>query len=161
VTYLYAGLGMAMLIAIMAMFEMATGITNQQILSRPPEDPYYASGAQAIDQAALELAAKLEGESVKTLDDLCVKTNDLAKGYPALTDYSFDSFVGSGGRLAEGCATRPRLIPGYGEHRIIIAPLMRLEDGQLVSVGEPRFKRLSLWSCVTRDLSGSCLHDSQ
>ena len=159
-TYLYAGLGMAMLTAIMAMFEMAAGITNQQILSRPPEDPYYASGAQGIDQDALELAAKLESESVNTLSELCEKTNDLAKSYPALADYSFESLVGSDGRLIEGCATRPRLISGSGEHHIIIAPLMSLKDGKLVAVGEPRFKRLSLWSCVVRDSPGSCLHGS-
>ncbi len=152
---------MAMLTAIMAMFEMATGVTNQQIMSRPPEDPYYASGAQAIDQAALDyLVKKLEVESVKTLPELCGKAHDFVKNNRTLADYSFAPIVRPDGRLLESCEASPRFISGFGEHHMAIAPLMRLEGGRLFPVEEPRFKRLSLWSCVVRLSGESCQHGS-
>lgn len=54
-TYLYAGMGIAMLTAIMAMFEMANGLTGQQIFSRPGEDPYLQSVYQTFDKRFLKL----------------------------------------------------------------------------------------------------------
>lgn len=150
--YLYAGLGMAMLTAIMAMFEMATGITNQQIMSRPPEDPYYASGAQAIDQAALRLASEpspkgLQGWSMTTTAALCDEVNRLVREnpdlYPSLTGYSFAPSVQPESRLASGCETAV-VISGSGVHRLTLAPTVSTQ--------------YSLFSCVTKQ--AYCLHES-
>lgn len=48
-------MGIAMLTAIMAMFEMANGLTGQQIFSRPAEDPYLQSVYQTFDKSFLKL----------------------------------------------------------------------------------------------------------
>jgi len=141
-----------MLTAIMAMFEMAAGITNQQILSRPPEDPYYASGAQGIDQAALRLAAEpspkgLKGWSKTTTAALCDEVNRLVREnpdlYPSLTTYSFSPSVQPEARLAAGCETAV-VISGSGVHRLT-----------LVHTGSNQY---SLFSCVTKE--AYCLHES-
>ena len=151
-TYLYAGLGMAMLTAIMAMFEMAAGITNQQIMSRPPEDPYYASGAQAIDQAALRLSEEsspkgLKGWSMTTTAALCDEVNRLVRDnpdlYPSLTTYSFSPSVQPEVRLASGCETA-LVISGVGVHRLTLVPTAS--------------KQFSVYSCVTKE--AYCLHES-
>ncbi len=150
--YLYAGLGMAMLTAIMAMFEMAAGITNQQVLSRPPEDPYYASGAQAIDQAALRLTIEpspkgLQGWSMTTTAALCDEVNRLVRDnkelYPSLLTYSFAPSLQPETRLATGCETAV-VIPGSGVHRMNLTP---------TASGE-----YSVFSCVTKE--AHCLHES-
>jgi hypothetical protein len=152
VTYLYAGLGMAMLTAIMAMFEMATGITNQQIMSRPPEDPYYDSGAQAIDQAALRLAAEpspkgLQGWSMTTTSALCDEVNRLVREnpdlYASLAGYSFAPSVQPETRLASGCETAV-VISGSGVHRLTLAPT--------------ESRQYSVFSCVTKQ--AYCFHES-
>jgi len=152
VTYLYAGLGMAMLTAIMAMFEMAAGITNQQILSRPPEDPYYASGAQAIDQTALRLSEEsspkgLKGWSMTTTSALCDEVNRLVRDnpnlYPSLTTYSFSPSVQPEARLASGCETAV-VISGVGVHRLTLVPTAS--------------NQYSVFSCVTKE--AYCLHES-
>lgn len=58
--YLYAGMGVAMLTAIMAMFEMANGLTGQQMFSRPPKDVYLQSVHQTYDQSFLRLIESMD-----------------------------------------------------------------------------------------------------
>lgn len=132
-TYLYAGLGIAMLTAIMAMFEISQGITRQQIFSSPPPDPYRQSSFKAVDKALLSLIAAPSPiglrDSALTGVALCGELTGLADPksingvlrnhanlYPALNGYQFypsdlaiESFV-------QGC------VAASGSHRVYVVP---------------------------------------
>ena len=69
--YLYAGLGMAMMAAIVGMMEVATQITSQPFRSDPMEDIYKTSPARSNDQRFLELLSSLSGRNLGTQDALC------------------------------------------------------------------------------------------
>jgi len=51
---------MAMLIAIMAMFEMANGLMGQQIFADPPKDAYISTVYQSYDKSFLKLLTNLD-----------------------------------------------------------------------------------------------------
>jgi hypothetical protein len=130
-TYLYAGLGMAMLAAIVAMVEMAMSITGQQLQSRPPQDPYFEIGAASADQQLLRLIhspdtegglrdfrgeiASICGDSgAESLAQRIQSNRDL---YPALMSYRFEPVALDFSDLSVGCAGMS------GRHRVIIVPV--------------------------------------
>ena len=136
--YLYVGLGMAMLTAIMAMFEMASGITNSQIFSRPPVDPYMQLGSQAADLQFLALIGAADSSwrsgdansswrsgdansSWRSGDALCTKIeeeiNKFPKIYPDLAGYTRTQATSSNHlRLAGSC------VLVKGQHRVLVTP---------------------------------------
>ena len=118
--YLYVGLGMAMLTAIMAMFEMASGITNSQIFSRPPVDPYMQLGSQAADLQFLALIGAAHS-SWPSGDALCTKIeeeiNKSGVIYPDLVGYTRSQATLSNHlRLAGAC------VLVKGQHRVLVTP---------------------------------------
>lgn len=143
--YLYAGLGMAMLGAIVAMIEMAAGINRQQIFNTPPSDTYFESGVQSIDQQALLLIAtpRPQGLAPSPQDPigfagagaaLCAEINQILKNnanlYPGLAAYNFSASTSILPKLSQGCDG------SQGLHRLSIAPV---ENGTY---------RYSVYSCV-------------
>ena len=130
-TYLYAGLGMAMLGAIVAMVEMAMSITGQQLQSRPPDDPYFSIGAAAADQQLLRLihSPEQEGGLEGFNEEISSICNDSGEGalmqrirknadlYPALLDFRFEPVAVDFADLSVGCAGV------HGRHRLIIVPV--------------------------------------
>ncbi len=143
-TYLYAGLGMAMLTAIMAMFEMASGITGQQMFSRPPVDRYMQSAAQGADRQFLELIS-IADSSWGSGDALCTKIlaeiEKPGSRYGGLAGYTRSVATTSGHlRLTGAC------VLAKGEHRVLVAPVA----GAGRSYG--------LYSCAPQNAS-SCLFE--
>jgi len=119
VTYLYAGMGIAMLTAIMAMFQISTGLTQQQIFSKPPADPYLKSVWQSNDQQFLRLIETMDGTwgSGSTLCQKIIQTVGSGASFPGLTGYV--ESLGSGSlhtRFIGAC------VLGSGPHRVLVAP---------------------------------------
>ena len=127
-TYLYAGLGMAMLAAIVAMVEMAMAITGQQLQSRPPQDPYFDVGAAGADQQMLRLIFSsgnegglkdFKGEIASVCgdsgdDSISKRVKSDPSRYPDLINYSFEPV--KSGVFVGGCAGV------FGLHRLIVVP---------------------------------------
>lgn len=152
-TYLYAGLGIAMLTAIMAMFEMSQGITRQQMFMAPPPDPYRQSPSQAVDKALLSLIAapsptglrdsSLEGPSLcgSTIasndNDLSINKilRDHSSLYPALNGYTFLPSDLAVEPFVQGC------VASSGAHRVYLVPT---PNGPFP---------YSIFSCVLKDAS--------
>ena len=118
-TYLYAGLGIAMLTAVMAMFQIAMGLTQQQIVSKPPQDTYLKSVWQSNDQQFLRLIKTMDSGwgTGATLCDKIRQTIATTSTYSSLSDYG-SGLVSSSShpRLTGACAL------ANGSHRILIAP---------------------------------------
>ncbi|MBM5828625.1 MAG: hypothetical protein FJ050_11415 [Cyanobacteria bacterium M_surface_7_m2_040] len=118
-TYLYAGLGIAMLTAVMAMFQVAMGLTQQQIASKPPQDSYVKSPWQSNDQQFLRLIQTMDSSwgSGSTLCGKIMQTIAVSSTYPNLSGYG-PGLVSSSGhaRLAGACAL------ANAAHRVVIAP---------------------------------------
>jgi len=118
-TYLYAGLGIAMLTAVMAMFQIAMGLTQQQIVSKPPQDTYLKSVWQSNDQQFLRLIKTMDSGwgTGSTLCDKIRQTIATTSMYSSLSDYG-PGLVSSSShpRLMGACAL------ANGGHRVLIAP---------------------------------------
>lgn len=131
--YLYAGLGMAMMAAIVGMMEVATQLTSQPFRSVPKEDAYKSSPARSNDQRFLELLSTLAGESLGTQDVLCERLmceiGDAGRCLPSqvpgrsfldLADYAISSSQSSSHpRLINACILTNRKL----SHRILISPI--------------------------------------
>lgn len=144
--YLYAGLGMAMMAAIVGMMEVATQLTSQPFRSVPKVDAYKSSTAQTNDQRFLELLSTLAGESLGTQDVLCERLmceiGDAGRCLPSqvpgrffvdLADYAISSSNSlSHPRLINACILTNRKL----SHRILISP---------VSDGSDDYR---LYSCI-------------
>ena len=144
--YLYAGLGMAMMVAIVGMMEVATRITSQPFRSVPNEDTYKVSPVRSNDQRFLELLSSLAGVNLGTQDVLCsrlmceigdagqcLKNQAVGTAFLDLADYSISSSRSSPHpRLVNACIfTNSKL-----SHRILISP---------VSDGSDDYR---LYSCI-------------
>ena len=118
-TYLYAGLGIAMLTAIMAMFQVATGLTQPENSSELPPDSYLKSVWQSNDQQFLRLIETMDA-TWGTGSVLCQKMiQALATGgaFPGLTGYVESLGTASlHSRFVGAC------VLGSGSHRVLIAP---------------------------------------
>lgn len=130
-TYLYAGLGMAMLSAIVAMVEMAMSITGQQLQGRPPQDSYFEIGAASADQQLLRLIHSpdregglqdFRGEIASICGDgdsgsLAKRIQSNRDLYPALIDYRFEPVAVDFPAPSLGCSGMS------GRHRLVIVPV--------------------------------------
>lgn len=116
-TYLYAGLGLAMLTAIMAMFEMASGLTNQQMMTSPADDGYSLSVWKNDDQRFLKLLDSADA-TWGSGSPLCAKILDQIKPgqpYGDLSGYTPGQTGDSAHpSLAGACVFQKN------EHRIVI-----------------------------------------
>ena len=113
-TYLYAGMGIAMLTAIMAMFEMANGLTGQQLFARPPRRPYFQSSFQTYDKSLLSLVQSMDSswtcKTVREELDNNELYSDIKMYQDGIPSTSTDlNLIGS-------------CILSYGGHRVLIAP---------------------------------------
>jgi len=122
-TYLYAGLGIAMLTAVMAMFQIAMGLTQQQIVSKPPRDNYLQSPWQSNDRQFLRLIKTMEeSPKFKPTCDIIKNAIDKDKAlnspfFPGLHPYNLTQGSASNhARLAGACALVNQ------DHRVLIAP---------------------------------------
>ncbi|WP_413441867.1 hypothetical protein [Synechococcus sp. MIT S1220] len=140
-TYLYAGLGIAMLTGIMAIFEMSLSLTGRTLIPAQ-EDPYFqAVNFSAIDRDFLKLLnenshlnaiGKNEKRSI-----LCQKIEShiesLTKGkcppqveFCAIKDFKEDASVSPGSDVPFACALRSL------SYRVIVNPGIS-QDYQLFS----------------------------
>ena len=131
-TYLYAGMGLAMLVAIMAMFEMANGLIGQQISTSPPEDSYLSSAYPTVDKRFLRLLQQLdhslECSSIGVELSSNTEYSDLKpyqQGVPTPSPHS---------RFVAACVFT------HGSHRVLIVP----SSGSSI----PSYQ---LFSCVLKD----------
>jgi len=124
-TYLYAGLGIAMLTAVMAMFQVAMGLTQQQIVSQPREDSYLNSELQSNDRQFLRLinvinAGSGPGSTCDKIKDVIDKDKQkLPRDQDFYNLYAYGQGLvisSSHFRLNGACA-----LPN-GSHRVLIAP---------------------------------------
>ena len=130
-TYLYAGLGIAMLTGIMAIFEMGLSLTGRSLLPSE-QDPYFKTGAADLsDRTLLRLLnSNADLNAIgrnKTSHDLCKgildRIKDLNKGqcvgqngpYVPLNDFKQDS---SGLAFPNACALKNTA----QQHRILVVP---------------------------------------
>lgn len=118
-TYLYAGMGLAMLTAIMAMFQISSGLTKQQIFSRPPVDSYLKSVWQSNDQQFLRLIETMDSSwgSSSTLCEKILQAVGPGSTYPNLSNYVKGLETANGHpRLSGAC------VLGQGPHRVLVVP---------------------------------------
>jgi len=124
-TYLYAGLGLAMLTAVMAMFQVAMGLTQQQIVSQPPQDRYLNSVGRSNDRKFLRLMNVINaGSGPGSTCDKIKDVIDKDKQKPSINQEFHDLYAYGQGlvissshfRLDGACA-----LPN-GSHRVLIAP---------------------------------------
>jgi len=149
-TYLYAGLGIAMLTAVMAMFQIAMGLTQQRIVSKPPQDTYVKPDWKFNDRQFLRLINAMNAGSVPA--STCDKIKDVIdKDKQKLPDdqefsdlYAYDDqglvISSSHFRLTGACA----LALPNGNHRVLIAP---------APAGAKGYR---LFSCLITDSYGQC-----
>jgi len=120
-TYLYAGLGIAMLSAVMAMFQIAMGLTQQQMVSKPPQDTYLKSVWQSNDQQFLQLVKTMDSGwgTGSTLCDKIKQTIAASSTYSSLSDYD-PGLVSSSLHLRFDGPCEPCALAN-GSHRVLIA----------------------------------------
>lgn len=113
--YLYAGMGVAMLTAIMAMFEMANGLTGQQMFARPPKDAYLQSIHQTYDKSFLRLIESMDTSTTCSTMRSELENNPVFSdiqpyraGLPSESTHQF---------LSGSC------VFSNGNHRVLISPL--------------------------------------
>ena len=108
-----------MLTAVMAMFQIGMGLTQQQIVSRPPQDTYLKSVWQSNDQQFLRLVKTMDSGwgTGSTLCDKIRQTIAAISTYSSLSDYG-PGLVSSSShpRFMGACAL------ANGSHRVLIAP---------------------------------------
>jgi len=104
---------------VMAMFQIAMGLTQQQIVSKPPQDTYLKSVWQSNDQQFLRLIKTMDSGwgTGSTLCDKIRQTIATTSMYSSLSDYG-PGLVSSSShpRLMGACAL------ANGGHRVLIAP---------------------------------------
>ena len=107
-------MGIAMLTAIMAMFEMANGLTGQQLFARPPQRPYFQSAYQTYDKSFLALVQSMDSSwtcnTVRDELDNNKLYSDIKMYQDGIASSSLDQ------RLIGSCSL------SYGGHRVLIAP---------------------------------------
>ena len=109
--YLYAGLGVAMLAGIMAIFEMGLALTRRSLLPMPL-DTYRGSLEQSLEQELLGNSSKVKSGSQG--EDIC---DDLSKDLPSgqsrpriFTPKTLDS------SWDKGCVLE------YPSHQVLVVP---------------------------------------
>ena len=109
--YLYAGLGVAMLAGIMAIFEMGLALTGRSLLPMPL-DTYRGSLEQSLEQELLGNSSKVKSGSQG--EDIC---DDLSKDLPSgqspsriFTPNTLDS------SWDQGCVME------YSSHQVLVVP---------------------------------------
>ncbi|WP_115016092.1 hypothetical protein [Synechococcus sp. UW140] len=120
--YLYAGLGVAMLAGIMAIFEMGLALSGRSLLPSPPDAYLSDEGVKMMDQKLLTLLADrsavpagLSGTSLCTALSTAYESNDVPIGgvNPLMEDP--DMPVNSG-RWAGSCLLND------GAHHVVVLP---------------------------------------
>lgn len=137
-TYLYAGLGIAMFTAIVAMFEMAGSLTDQQMFSKPANDPYFDPLAswQYHDKRFLKMVNAMDGSwgSGVALCQKIVEQMSIGNPYEDLKDYRAGVAVASPHPRLRGACDFNK-----GEHRVLI-----------VSAPAGSIKSHLMYSCLLR-----------
>jgi len=118
-----------MLTAVMAMFQIAIGLTQQQIISKPPQDLYLQSKLQPTndwpsnDRDFLGLIAAIDTDW-GTGSTLCDKIIEAKSNFSTLSGYVKSNESSSAhSRLTGACAL------ANGGHRVLIAPAPSGETG--------------------------------
>lgn len=143
--YLYAGLGVAMLAGIMAIFEMGLALTGRSLLPSPV-DPYLSNGeVKAMDQRLMALLANRDAVVAGLLGtSLCEKVID-AYGDAHVQDGGVNPWLQDAampvntGRWAGSC------VMNDGAHHVVVKPDMT--DG-----ADP----YQLYSCVLQGGDERC-----
>jgi hypothetical protein len=160
-TYLYAGLGIAMLTGIMAMFEMGLSLTGQQSLLSPPSDAYTGGtpeqrddrlwmqllhDSDVLDAIGRNLNSQLLCDQLvcrvdQTQDQRCDGSNAFQEGYGSLADFS-DTLITDPGHPFPGACVLSK-----GDHRVLIVP----REGEFSAP-------YGVYSCLTssRNSAGFC-----
>ena len=120
--YLYAGLGVAMLAGIMAIFEMGLALTGRSLLPMPP-DTYRGSSEQSLEKALLAnsgaVASGLEGA-------------DICRGFQGLPGIQLPSRAFLPETLDsswnKGCVMQ------YPSHQVLLAPDPSNGSGQYLII---------------------------
>jgi hypothetical protein len=117
-------MGIAMLTAIMAMLQISTGLTQQQIFSRPPADPYLKSVWQSNDQQFLRLIETIDGTwgSGSTLCQKIIQAVRSGTSYPGLTSYVESMGIEDLSVDKRYDRFRGACVLGSGPHRVLVAP---------------------------------------
>ena len=145
--YLYAGLGVAMLAGIMAIFEMGLALTGNSVLPSP-QDPYLSnSTAQSEDRTWLSLLAddgvvdRIRGKyGLSLCDELdAVYSERLAEGDVSPWFKDTVRMPVTEGDWAGSC-----LMNRGGGHRVIVQPPDPAATGYLAS-------KYSFYSCILQD----------
>ena len=143
--YLYAGLGVAMLAGIMAIFEMGLALTGRSLLPSPV-DPYLSDGeVKAMDQTLMALLANREAVAAGLLGtSLCEKViaayEDPEGPTGGVNPWLQDAAMPvNNGRWAGSC------VMNDGAHHVVVKP--DLTDG-----ADP----YQLYSCVLQGGDERC-----
>ena len=146
--YFYAGLGVAMLAGIMAIFEMGLSLTGRSLLPSPT-DPYLLSGEiKAMDQKLLAVLADPEAlpSNLRGLE-ICagLELADALKD-----DWPFSSAQEtSTTRFPGGC------VMNAGRHRVLVQP-----DPSYPNPSNPD-QPYQLYSCVLQGSDQLCLFEQE
>lgn len=150
--YLYAGLGVAMLAGIMAIFEMGLALTGNSLL-RSPQDPYLSnSTAQSEDRRWLSLLAdagvvdRIRGT---TGVSLCDELDAVYTERWVVTPWSRDTVRMP---VIEG-AWAGSCLMNRGLHRVIVQPPDPTDTGYLAS-------KYSFYSCILQGGNDRCPFES-
>ena len=107
--YLYAGLGIAMLSGIMAIFEMGLAVTGQSFLGAPI-DEYYTNSAKDMDkQLAIDLYSGWDHDFLSANPSVPISCGNLLK----LDGYSWEPSE-KDGFFKDSC------VANNGRHRIVV-----------------------------------------
>ena len=128
--YLYAGLGVAMLAGIMAIFEMGLALTGQSLLPSPT-DPYLDSPSAMSADSDLLKGLKGVPPGFKNADICQEVIKEVRKGNPSFS--MVESLVKTD--VDKACAI------GDGSHRVVLMPALPKEEPN----EDPPYR---LYSCV-------------
>ena len=148
--YLYAGLGVAMLAGIMAIFEMGLALTGNSLL-RSPQDPYLSnSAAQSEDRRWLSLLTDdVERIRGTTGFSLCDELDAVYTERWVVTPWSRDTVRMP---VIEG-AWAGSCLMNRGLHRVIVRPPDPTDTGYLAS-------KYSFYSCILQGGNDRCPFES-
>ena len=148
--YFYAGLGVAMLAGIMAIFEMGLSLTGRSLLPSPT-DQYLLSGEiKEMDRDLLEVLANSEAlpsnlRGLEICAGLELKLADALKD-----DWPFSSAQEtSTTRFPGGC------VMNAGRHRVLVQP-----NPSYPNPSKP-VQRYQLYSCVLQGSDQLCLFEQE
>lgn len=146
--YFYAGLGVAMLAGIMAVFEMGLSLTGRSLLPSPT-DSYLLSGEiKAMDQKLLAVLADPEAlpSNLRGLE-ICAGL-ELADAFK--DDWSFSSVQdASTTRFPGGC------VMNAGRHRVLVQPDPFYPNPSNAD------RPYQLYSCVLQGSDQLCLFEQE